>query len=109
MMHIPTQLDILARAADLRRDMQLQRDASGIKALNAIIASVVCDYDVLSWDGPYLTVASESQVGETHQVSAFGCSCEARRPCWHMRLRELLVGIFETDVETADMEAISWN
>lgn len=106
-MQIPAQLDILARASDLRRDMQLQRDASGVKALNAIIASVVCDYDVLAWGGPYLTVASESEVGKTHQVSAFGCSCDARRPCWHMRLRDILISIFETECEDADQAAIA--
>lgn len=104
-MHIPPAADILARASDLRRDAQLQRDTSAVKALNAIIASVVCDYDVLAWDGPYLTVASESTPGATHQVSGFGCSCEARKPCYHMRLRELLIGIMETEAETADMEA----
>jgi hypothetical protein len=102
---IPPALDILARAADLRRDYQRQHDASAVKALNAIIATVVCDYDVLSWDGPYLAVASESEVGKAHQVSAFGCSCEARRPCYHMRLRELLIGLMETEAETMDMEA----
>lgn len=104
-LHIPPAADILDRAADLRHDMQLQRDTSAVKAFNAIIASVVCDYGVLAWDGPYLTVASESTVGSTHQVSAFGCSCDARKPCYHMRLRELLIGIMETEAETADVEA----
>lgn len=104
-MHIPPMQSILARASDLRRDAQLQRDTSAVKAFNAIIASVVCDYDVLAWDGPYLTVASESTPGSTHQVSAFGCSCPALKPCFHMRLRDVLVALFEDDVITADMEA----
>jgi len=107
MLTIPPALDILARAADLRHDAQLQHDASAVKAFNAIIASVVCEYDVLSWGGQYLTVASESHPGQTHQVSAFGCSCEAKRPCWHMRLRELLISIFETDCEDADQAAMA--
>jgi hypothetical protein len=105
MLTIPAQADILARASDLRRDSQLQRDSSAVKAFNAIIASVVCDYDVLSWDGPYLTVASESHPGATHQVSGFGCSCEARKPCWHQRLRDLLLDMLQTEAESADMDA----
>jgi hypothetical protein len=105
MLTIPSQQSILERCQDMRHDSQMQRDSSAVKAFNAIIASVVCDYDVLAWDGPYLTVASESHPGATHQVSAFGCSCEARRPCWHQRLRDLLISVFETECETSDMAA----
>jgi hypothetical protein len=105
MLSIPPAESILQRAADLRYDARQQRDASAIKASAAIIASVVCDYDTLAWDGQYLTVASESHPGATHQVSAFGCSCPAKKPCWHMRLRELLIGLFETEAESADIQA----
>lgn len=105
MLNIPPQAAILDRAIDLRSDAQRQHDAGGARAYAAIIVNVVCHYATLAWDYQYLAVASDSTPGLVYQVSPFGCSCEARKPCYHMRLRELLIGIMETEAETADQEA----
>ena len=104
-MHIPTQFDILARALDCRSDALRQRDTASVRGFDALIVGVVCGYAQLRWEYQYLLVASASHPGAIHAVSAYGCSCEARKPCWHQRLRELLLSIADTDVETADMAA----
>ena len=104
-MNIPPQHSILTRASELRSDAILAHDDSTVRALDSIIVTVVCFYNSLEWDYQYLMVASASHPGLTHAVSPFGCSCEARKPCYHMRLRELLVDMFETEVVTADMDA----
>jgi hypothetical protein len=104
-MNIPPQAAILARASELRSDAQRAHDASTVKALDSIIVTVVCHYASLEWAYQYLLVASASHAGMIHQVSAYGCTCEARKPCYHQRLRELLLDMFDTEVETADQDA----
>lgn len=102
---IPRQSAILDRALDLRADAQRQHDASAVKAFDSLIVGVVCGYAQLRWEYQYLLVASATTPGMIYQVSHASCTCEARKPCWHQRLRALLIDMFETEAETADMEA----
>lgn len=104
-LRIPRLSDILDRALDSRESAVRLQDEPTIAQLDRVIANA--PRARLCWQLGTLVVDSPS--GQQYQVTRGGCSCKNARKgfrrCWHVALFELLLDMFETDCETADMEA----
>lgn len=103
---IPRLSDILDRACEsLGSAYRLQDDASA-RQLERLIKNL--PGATLCWQLGTLIVFSPS--GSQYRVTRAGCSCpngtkSHSRQCWHVATFELLLDMFETDCDTADMEA----
>ena len=104
---IPSRAAMLARTDDwtqsainLQDDRALDRIDRLVKAIN--------DGAAFRWQLGALYIASPS--GGCYRVTRAGCDCpngrySSARACWHISAFELLLDIFDTEVETNDMEA----
>lgn len=104
-MRIPSLTSIVNRALDLRSDALNQNDPAGVAHIDTMIRNLYRGAKLRWNDDGALLVASCNTIGAVYATTAHSCSCEARGPCWHMRVFELLVDMLETEAETADMAA----
>lgn len=103
-MPIATPAQILARAVELRADAVLAHDATTVRALDRVIVALTCGAQAWWADGD-LCVTSINSPGVIYALSCGVCSCEARKPCWHMALLDLILDIQDTAAGDADLEA----
>ena len=103
---LPRTTDIIARALDIRSIAVHRADEPTVRQLDRLMEKL--PFARLWWDLGTLVVESPS--GGQYRVTRAGCSCPNgqkcdRRQCWHVCLFELLLDMFDTAVETADIEA----
>lgn len=104
-MRIPSTTRMINRALDLRGDAIRQHDLVTVAGLDILIRNLYRGAR-LSWaEGGELLIKSASNPGAVYTVRHNCCSCPCFGPCWHGRARELLLAMFETEAETADMAA----
>lgn len=104
---IPRMADIIARALDYRASAERLKDMLLIDRIDRLINDKLPTAR-LCWELGTLLVSSPS--GHTYHVSRSGCDCinaqrSGKRACWHLLIHELLLDLFETEAETADMQA----
>lgn len=101
-MRIPSTARMINRALDLRGDAIRQHDLTTVAGLDILIRNLYRGAR-LSWaDGGELLIRSVSTIGAVYAVRHNCCSCPSFNPCWHARVRELLLAMFEDDAITAD-------
>lgn len=106
-MRVPSLSSIVNRALDLRGDAVQAHDESTVKGIDNLIANLYRGMKMRwSIDGS-LIVTSATTAGRAYRVTGQGCDCPAFVPCKHMRLRELLLDMLETEAETRDMAALA--
>ena len=99
---IPSRRAILAACADTRETAVRIGDEAAIRQVDRLIASVK-NGARFRWELGVLIVDSPS--GGRYHVSRAGCDCPNRqRACWHWMLFNTLLDLFDTAVETADMD-----
>ena len=105
-MRIPSAVKIINRALDQRADATNQHDAPTVKALDQLISNLYRGMKA-KWDASGdLLVTSCNHVGAIYTVSQRSCTCPAFVAyCVHQRLRDLLLEMFSTDVESADIDS----
>lgn len=105
---IPRLTAIVDRALDCRASAVRLHDDATTRQIDRLIDHL--PNARMSWQLGTLHIVSPS--GGRYQVSRAGCSCPngqaGKRQCWHITLHELLLEMFETDCETADMRAESY-
>ncbi len=42
--------------------------------------------------------------GNIYRTTQHTCDCPAFKPCWHMRMFDLLLDMLQTEADTADMQ-----
>ncbi len=97
---IPAAHDITARAVELRAAGIRQNDPAAVRQAERVIVGVACGAQA-SWQIGALLITSITTPGNVYRVRCGACTCQARKPCWHIALCELLIELF-TDVVTAD-------
>jgi len=104
-MRVPSTTTIINRALDLRGDAQRQHDTATINGIDTLIKNLYRGAKA-KWaiDGALL-VTSVNTLGAVYVVTEHTCDCPAYAPCWHLRLRALLLDLFQTECDTADMHA----
>ncbi len=105
-MTIPRLTDILDRALDARQIAARQADAATVRQIDRLIAKL--PEARLCWQLGTLHLTSPS--GATYHITRAGCDCDNgrrchARACWHVLCFELLLDIFDTLAESADMDA----
>jgi len=105
-MLLPRLSDIIARALDIRESAVRLADDATVRQIDRLIAKLPGAR--LCWQLGTLHIASPS--GGHYQVSRAGCDCLnaqrcGKRQCWHLCCFELLLDLFETACDTADMQA----
>lgn len=103
---IPRTCDIIARALDYRESAVRMHDEPAVRQIDRVIAKLPGAR--LCWQLGTLHIKSPS--GSTYRVSRAGCDCLnaqrcGKRACWHVATFELLLDMFDTECETADMAA----
>jgi len=101
---IPAAADILVVAKEQRADAVQQHDAATIRQLDRVIVGVACGARIW-WDLGDLHVTSVNNPGAEYIVSCGQCNCPAFKPCWHMKLWDILLDMLDTAAGDADMEA----
>lgn len=101
-MRLPSKQRIIDRALDQRGDALLQHDSIARRQIDTLIGNMYSGAR-LAWsqDGS-LRVASVNTPGAVYTTTDRSCTCLARGLCWHMRIRELLLDILDTEATTAD-------
>ncbi len=105
-MKVPSTTRIVNRALDLRGDAQQQHDSATVNGIDTLVKNLYRGAKAKWATDGALLVTSVNTLGAVYVVTERACDCQAYRPCWHLRLRALLLDMFETEVETADMHAI---
>jgi len=105
-MLLPRLSDIIARALDIRDSAVRLADDATVRQIDRLVQKLPGAN--LCWQLGTLHIASPS--GGRYQVSRAGCDCLnaqrcGKRQCWHVALFELLLDLFETECDTADMQA----
>jgi hypothetical protein len=105
-LRIPRTCDILDRACDLLGSAYRLQDDSGARQLERLITNL--PGAALCWQLGTLIVRSPSE--HTYRVTRAGCDCPngqkcGKRQCWHVATFELLLDMFDTECESADMAA----
>jgi len=105
-MRIPSTTRIVNRALDLRGDALNQNDPATVRKIDTMIRNLYCGMK-LKWDSGdgALVITSCNTAGASYRVGQQSCTCPAYSYCNHLRLRDLLIDMAETDAETADMAA----
>jgi hypothetical protein len=101
---IPAAADILAVAKEQRADAVRQNDGATVRQLDKVIVGITCGAQ-LRWVLGDLHVSSVNNPGTTYVLSCGQCSCPAFKPCWHLKLLEILLDMLDTAAGDADMEA----
>lgn len=101
---IPRVTDIISRALDYRASAVRQGDRAATHQLDRLIAKLPSAR--LCWVLGTLHIDSPS--GGHYRITRAGCDCEngqkcRKRQCWHLLAYELLLDIFDTDCDSADM------
>lgn len=106
-MRIPSLTRIVNRALDWRGDAVQAHDDSTVRQIDTLIRDLYRGMKARwSIDGS-LIVTSATTPSRAYRVTAQSCDCPAFVPCKHMRLRDLLIEMAETEAETADMLALA--
>lgn len=103
---IPRTTAIIARALDYRDSAARIGDTAALRQIDRLIAKLPDAR--LCWQLGTLHIVSPS--GGRYQVTRAGCDCPNgtrghARQCWHVALFELLLDLFETACDSADMAA----
>lgn len=103
---IPRVTAIIARALDIRESAVRMHDAAAIRQIDRLIEKL--PHARLCWRLGTLVISSPS--GGTYRVSRAGCDCLnaqrcGKRQCWHVCCFELLLDMFATECDSADMAA----
>lgn len=106
-LRIPRLTDIVSRAQDIRDSAVRLGDELLIKRIDTLVRDKL-PHARLCWQLGTLHIDSPS--GQRYQVTRAGCDClngqrSSKRQCWHLLIHELLLDIFQTDCDTADMQA----
>lgn len=105
---IPPAALILDRASDDFKQAQLHGDAAGMAQINRVRMNITRGAR-LCWVMGDLLIGSINHPGTVYSVNRVGCSCPngvaGKAACWHVCLFDLLLAMFETEVETADIDA----
>ena len=105
-MLLPRLSDIIARALDIRDSAVRLADDAAVRQIDRLVQKLPGAR--LCWQLGTLHIVSPS--GGHYQVSRAGCDCLnaqrcGKRQCWHVATFELLLDLFETECDTADMQA----
>jgi len=106
-MRIPARQSIIDRANDQRADAVHQHDPVTVRQLDTLIGNLHKGMKMKWNDAGNLMVTSANSAGAVYTVDAQTCSCPAFKPCNHMRLRDIILAIQATDVESADIAALA--
>jgi hypothetical protein len=105
-MLIPRSTDIIARALDAKDSADRLDETQAAGQIDRLIAALTSGAR-MCWQLGTLVVTSPS--GHTYHVTRAGCDCAngkrcGKRACWHITLFGILEDMFETEVETRDMQ-----
>jgi len=104
-MRIPSRQSIIDRASDQRADAVARHDSTTIRGIDTLIKNLYLGLK-MRWDADgALIVRSVSTPGAVYAVGTHTCSCPAHKPCYHQRLRDLLLEMLEVEADSADMDA----
>jgi len=103
---LPRTTDIIERALDIRSIAVHRNDEPTVRQLDRLMEKL--PFARMSWD--LGTLAVDSPSGGRYRITRAGCNClngrkSDKRQCWHVCLFELILDMFDTAVETADIEA----
>jgi hypothetical protein len=101
-MRIPARQSIIDRANDERADAVHAHDESTVRQLDTLIGNLHKGAK-LRWaaDGALMTTSCNTK-GNIYRTTQHTCDCPAFKPCWHMRMFDLLLDMLQTEAETAD-------
>jgi hypothetical protein len=103
-MAIPAQAEILAVCVEQRADAVRQHDDATVRQLDRVIVGVSCGAQ-LRWVLGDLHIGSVNNPGVIYILSCGRCPCPATKPCWHLKLLDILLEMQDTAAGDADMEA----
>lgn len=79
-----------ASTAQLLQRARIERAERPSSAIDRMIINIALGAG-FCWAGSDLLVESLSSPGRVYTVTSTSCDCQARKPCWHMKLYTLLL------------------
>lgn len=105
-MRVPSKQRIIDRANDARHDANQHHAYDTVRHLDKLISNLNRGMSA-KWNADgHLIVRSCNTPLAIYTVTSNNCSCPAYIDyCTHRRLYDLLISMFETEADTADMDA----